>query len=305
MQCIDVEHFLMDMTLSLSFLSQECWRLPDGHVQVLLKEPHLSGARQGSQYIVLLISIVRRQISLSVTQNWITFSRMFVYFKTKIQECLYISKLNFSNDDTCQRKSHWATPPRATPVQRTVLRSEFGIGFSMSGFGIAIQSCASKSLLQSCWVPYNNASERKDDIHFIRLNNIAALEQEEFIGKSTSRSCEDDWLHSLCPSLQRAASILIRSFSSRKSSFGLSYLSPGHSKIQFLTLLRDSPQNLVCRREVVVRWACKTGADPIQSCASSCSPGIQSCKRKVWISICKLIGYSQSSHPVSAASHGM
>ena len=102
-------------------------------------------------------------------------------------------------------------------------------------------------------VELNNASERKDDIHFIRLNNIAALEQEEFIGRSTSRSCEDDWLHSLCPSLQRAASILIRSFSSRKSSFGLSYLSPGHSKIQFLTLLRDSPQNLVCRREVVVR----------------------------------------------------
>ena len=53
---------------------------------------------------------------------------------------------------TCQRKSNCATPPLATPVQRTVPRSEFGIGFSKSGFGIDIHSCASKWLQQN-WDP--------------------------------------------------------------------------------------------------------------------------------------------------------
>ena len=41
------------------------------------------------------------------------------------------------------------------------------------------------------------------------------------------------------------------------------------------------PQNQVDRREVATRRSCKIGAFPILMSASSCSPGIQSCDRKI------------------------
>ena len=43
----------------------------------------------------------------------------------------------------------------------------------------------------------------------------------------------------------------------------------------------DLPQNQVDRREVATRWSCKIGVFPILTSASSCSPSIQSCDRKI------------------------
>ena len=83
---------------------------------------------------------------------------------------LFFSFALFDAKYLFQRKSHWATPPRATPVQRTVPRSEVGIGFSMSGFGIDIHSCASKSL--QTFPITMQCQKSRDDINFIRLNKI-------------------------------------------------------------------------------------------------------------------------------------
>ena len=72
----------------------------------------------------------------------------------------------------------------------------------------------------------------------------------------TSRRFEDDWLHSLCPSLQSAASILIRSFSSRKSSFGLSYFDQCHFLGFCRTCLKTQP--IVERLEFVEHVSLET-----------------------------------------------
>ena len=100
------------------------------------------------------------------------------------------------------------------PVQRTVLLSEVGMGFSRSGFGIDIHSCLRTN---NCVNIYPNKIKTT-------LVSIFSHLLGPFLGKRncTSRRFEDDWLHSLCPSLQSAANILILSFSSKNGSSGLS-----------------------------------------------------------------------------------
>ena len=104
------------------------------------------------------------------------------------------------------------------PVQRTVLLSEVGMGFSRSGFGIDIHSCLrTKYSSDNCMNIYPNKIKTTLVSIFFNLLSL-------FPGKRnfTSRRFEDDWLHSLCPSLQSAANILILSFSSKNGSSGLS-----------------------------------------------------------------------------------
>ena len=187
------------------------------------------------------------------------------YVQERAPNILFFSFALLDAKYLCHRKSHCLTPPRATPVQRTVPLSEFGIGFSTSGFGIAIHSCA---LLQN----FNNVKKVGTTLwfHLTQIGKDRKVHLKKIWG----------WL---------TAFIVSESAKGRKqldSQFLIQEIFVG----SLLTTIRvillrhfywsDLPQNRVCRTEVGARWAYKPGGVPIQNCASSCSPDTQTCERK-------------------------